>query len=192
VARALAIAADSADAAALQGAIAQTVKAFGALDILVNNAGILLGHPLASFPLEDFDRMLAVNVRPVFVAAKAAEPHMKEGGRIIVIGSVTADRAGGAGTGVYSMTKAAVAGLVRGLAHDFGPRGITVNTVQPGPTESDMNPADGPHAGRLKSIMALGRYGKDDEIASFVAYLAGPEAGFITGAALTIDGGYLA
>jgi 3-oxoacyl-[acyl-carrier protein] reductase len=186
----VAIKADSADPGAVRRAVAETASRFGRLDILVNNAGILLRGPVDDFSLADFDRMLAVNVRAVFVAVQAALAHMGDGGRIITIGSVTADRSGFPGTSVYSMTKAAVAGLTRGLARDLGPRGITVNTVQPGPTGTDMNPDENVRA-MLRPMMALGRIGKDSEIASLVAYLAGPEASFVTGAALTIDGGYL-
>jgi 3-oxoacyl-[acyl-carrier protein] reductase len=150
------------------------------------------GRPLDQFSLGDFDRMVAVNVRGVFVAVQEASRHMGEGGRIITIGSVNAERMPFAGGSVYAMTKAAVAGLTRGLARDLGPRGITVNTVQPGPTDTDMNPADGPAAAAMKGWTALGRYGRGDEIAGLVAYLASGEAGFVTGASLTIDGGYSA
>jgi 3-oxoacyl-[acyl-carrier protein] reductase len=136
--------------------------------------------------------MVAVNVRSVFVAAQEASRHMGEGGRIITIGSVNADRMPFAGGSVYAMTKAAVAGLTRGLARDLGPRGITVNNVQPGPVDTDMNPADGPFAEMLKGLLAVPRYGHADEIAGLVAYLAGPEAGYVTGASLTIDGGFAA
>ena len=136
--------------------------------------------------------MIAVNVRPVFVGAQAAGRHMKAGGRIIVIGSITADRSGFPGSSVYSMTKAAVAVLARGLAIDFAPRGITVNTIQPGPTETDMNPGDGPHSDVVKSLVPLKRLGKAEEVASMVAFVASPEASFVTGAALSVDGGYLA
>jgi 3-oxoacyl-[acyl-carrier protein] reductase len=188
--RALAIRADSADAEAVRSAVAATVRALGRLDVLVNNAGIAVMAPLDGFALEDFDRMVAVNVRSVFVAAQAASHHMGEGGRIITIGSVNGDRVPFAGGSVYAMTKAAVAGLARGLARDLAPRGITVNTVQPGPTDTDMNPADGPMAASMRAQMALGRYGRGDDIAGLVAYLAGPEAGFVTGASLNIDGGY--
>lgn len=189
--RALAIQADSADAAALQRAIDKAADHFGSIDILVNNAGILLLNSLETFPLEDFDRMFAVNVRAVFAGTQAAAKHMHEGGRIITIGSVTAERSGFPTSAVYSMTKSAVAAMMRGLARDLGPRGITVNTIQPGPTETDMN--TDPHANEmLKGLIALGRMGKDREIASLAAYLASSEASFITGASLTIDGGYLA
>ena len=188
--RALPIKADSADPQALQRAVAETVSRFGHLDILVNNAGILLRGPLADFSLADFDRMIAVNVRAVFVATQAAVAHMGEGGRIITVGSVTADRSGFPGASVYSMTKAAVAALTRGMARDLGSRGITVNTVQPGPTETDMNTDENIRA-ILRPMLALGRLGRDSEIASLIAYLASPEASFVTGAAMTVDGGYL-
>jgi 3-oxoacyl-[acyl-carrier protein] reductase len=187
---ALAINADSADPKAVQRAVAQTAGRFGRLDILVNNAGILLRGPVDTFSLADFDRMIAVNVRAVFVAVQSALAHMGEGGRIITVGSVTAERSGFPGASVYSMTKAAVAALTRGLARDLGSRGITVNTVQPGPTETDMNPDENIRA-MLRPMRALGRIGKDSEIASLIAYLASPEASFVTGAAFTIDGGYL-
>jgi len=190
--RALAIRADSADAEAVKGAVAETVRAFGRLDILVNNAGVAVIAPLAEFSLADLDRLLAVNVRGVFVASQEAARHMGEGGRIITIGSVNADRMPFEGGGPYAMSKAAVAGLTRGLARDLGPRGITVNNVQPGPVDTDMNPAEGPFAESLKGLMAIRRYGRGDEVAALVAYLAGPEAGFITGASLTIDGGFAA
>jgi 3-oxoacyl-[acyl-carrier protein] reductase len=190
--KALAIQADSTDAEAVRGSVSQTIDALGGLDILVNNAGILLLGTIESFSLEDFDRMIAVNVRPIFVGAQAAGRHMKAGGRIIVIGSITADRSGFPGSSVYSMTKAAVAVLARGLAIDFAPRGITVNTIQPGPTETDMNPGDGPHSDVVKSLVPLKRLGKAEEVASMVAFVASPEASFVTGAALSVDGGYLA
>ena len=186
-----AVLADSADATELQRAIAQDAAERGGLDILVNNAGILMRGGVDEFSLADFDRMIAVNVRAVFVAIQAASPHLADGGRIVTTGSVTADRAGFAGASVYSMTKGAVAAMTRGLARDFGPRGITVNTVEPGPTETEIN-ADGQTRTMLKPMMALGRLGKDSEIANLVAWLAGPESAFVTGAALTIDGGYLA
>jgi len=190
--RAMAIRADSGDASAVKNAVAETVRTLGRLDVLVNNAGIAVVAPLDQFSLDDFDRMVAVNVRAVFVAVQEASRHMSEGGRIITIGSVNADRIPFPGGGVYAMTKAAVAGLTRGLARDLGPRGITINNVQPGPIDTDMNPADGPLAEAIKGWTALARYGRGEEIADMVAYLAGPEAGFVTGASLTIDGGYAA
>jgi 3-oxoacyl-[acyl-carrier protein] reductase len=188
---ALAILADSADPEAVKSAVAQTVDRFGGLDILVNNAGILTRGMVDDFALADFDRMLAVNVRAVFVAVQAAVPHMGKGGRIITTGSVTADRTGFPGASIYGMTKGAIAALTRGLARDLGPRGITVNAIQPGPTETDMNPDESIRA-LVRPLIALRRMGKATEIASLVAYLAGPESSFVTGAALTIDGGYLA
>jgi 3-oxoacyl-[acyl-carrier protein] reductase len=190
--RGLAIEADGAVADAVRSAVTQTVRAFGRLDVLVNNAGIITIKQLDQMSLDDFDRMVAVNVRAVFVATQEAARQMSAGGRVITIGSVNADRMPFMGGSVYAMTKAAVAGLTRGLARDLGPRGITVNVVQPGPVDTDMNPADGEFAAALKGLMALGRYAKGDEIAAMVAYLAGPEAGFVTGASLTIDGGFAA
>ncbi|KFE55193.1 3-oxoacyl-ACP reductase family protein [Pseudomonas syringae] len=188
--KALAIKADSADAEAIQQAVARTVEQFGGLDILVNNAGVLAVGPLEEFSLEDFDRTLNINVRSVFIASQAAARHMGDGGRIINIGSTNADRMPFAGGGVYAMSKSALVGLTKGLARDLGPRGITINNVQPGPVDTDMNPATGDFAESLIPLMAIGRYGHAEEIASFVAYLAGPEAGYITGASLTIDGGF--
>lgn len=190
--KALAIRADSADAVAVQHAIRQSVTRFGQLDILVNNAGVLVWGHLEELTLDALDRTLAVNIRSVFVACQEAAHHMGKGGRIINIGSTNADRIPMAGGSVYAMSKSALVGLTKGMARDLGPRGITVNNVQPGPVDTDMNPADGESAEQLKGMMALARYGKDDEIASFVAYLAGPEAGYVTGASLTIDGGFSA
>lgn len=190
--KALAIRADSADAVSLQHAIRQTVTTFGRLDILVNNAGVLVWGNIEELTLDDLDRTLAVNIRSVFVACQEAAHHMGKGGRIINIGSTNADRIPMAGGSVYAMSKSALVGLTKGMARDLGPKGITVNNVQPGPVDTDMNPADGESAEQLKGMMALARYGKDEEIASFVAYLAGPEAGYITGASLTIDGGFSA
>ncbi|MCQ2996047.1 3-oxoacyl-ACP reductase FabG [Pseudomonas syringae] len=188
--KALAIKADSADAEAIRNAVALTVEKFGRVDILVNNAGVLAIGPLDEFSLEDFDRTLAINVRSVFIASQAAAKHMGDGGRIINIGSTNADRMPFAGGGVYAMSKSALVGLTKGLARDLGPQGITINNVQPGPVDTDMNPASGDFAESLIPLMAIGRYGNAEEIASFVAYLAGPEAGYITGASLTIDGGF--
>ncbi len=189
---ALAIHADSADAAAVQGAIDQTVKTLGRLDVFVNNAGILLAGTIDQVSLSDLDKMLAVNVRSVYVGIQAAARHMAEGGRIVTIGSIVAQRTAVPGASTYSMTKSAVAGMVRGVALDLAPRGITVNNVQPGPTATDMNPVDGPRSEMIRNLVPVKRFGTDDEIASLVAYLASPEAAFVTGASLTIDGGYLA
>jgi len=190
--KAIAFHADASDADAVKAAVAETVKTFGRLDILVNNAGIAVLAPIDQFPVEEFDRLIAVNVKGVFVATQEAIRHMDEGGRIIMIGSVNSDRMPFAGGSVYALTKAAVAGFTRGLARDLGPRGITVNNIQPGPVDTDMNPADGPFADTLKGLMALPRYGHADEIAGLVSYLASAEAGYITGASLKIDGGFAA
>lgn len=190
--KALAIQADSADPKAVVAAVERTVRELGGIDILVNNVGIAVLAPIDDFRLEDFDRTVAVNVRAVFVATQAAVKHMKAGGRVINIGSCNAERMPFAGGGVYAMSKAALVGLVKGLARDLGPRGITINNVQPGPVDTDMNPATSDFAQSLVQLMALPRYAAGDEIASMVAYLAGPEAGFVTGASLTIDGGFTA
>jgi 3-oxoacyl-[acyl-carrier protein] reductase len=185
----IAIKADSGDPEAVRDAVAQTVARFGRLDILVVNAGILIRGTVDTYDLADFDRMLATNVRGVFVAIQAAAPHLTDGGRIITIGSNTAIRTAFPGSSVYSMTKGAIASLVRGVAIDLAPRGITVNNVQPGPTATDMT-AD--HVEMVKPLVPLGRMGKPEEIAGLVGYLASAKAGFITGSSLTIDGGYVA
>ena len=188
----LAIQADSADPKAVVAAVERTVAELGGLDILVNNAGFVVFGPLEEIKLEDVDRILAVNVRSVFVAVQAAVRHMGPGGRIITIGSCNADRMPVAGGGVYTMTKSAIVGLTRGLARDLGPRGITINNVQPGPIGTDMNPATGQFADIMRGFMAIPQYGTGADVAAMVAYLAGPEAAFVTGASLTIDGGYTA
>lgn len=188
---ALAIQADSADVQAVEAAVAQTALRFGRIDILVNNAGIFKPGTVDACSLADFDLMIAVNVRAVFIAVKATVAHMGKGGRIITTGSVNADRAGFPGFSVYSMTKAAVAGLTRGMARDLGSRGITVNVIQPGPIETDLNDDDAMRD-ILRPMTSIGRMGRDSEVASLVAYLASSESSFITGSALTIDGGYLA
>ena len=185
----LPIKADSASAEDVRAAVDQVAKELGELNIFVNNAGILIQGGVDRYSLEDFDRMLAVNVRAAFVGIQAASEHMKGGGRIILIGSITAVRTAFPGSSVYSMTKAALTGLVRGAAIDLAPRAITVNNVQPGPTATDMS---APHAEAVKALIPLGRMADVSEIAGFVSYLASNEAGFITGASLTIDGGYIA
>ncbi|CAI0899646.1 Glucose 1-dehydrogenase [Serratia entomophila] len=190
--KALAIRADSTDAAAVQQAVRQAAGSFGKLDILVNNAGVFTLGSTEELPLADLDRMLAVNVRSVFIASQEAARHMNDGGRIIHIGSTNAERVPFGGAAVYAMSKSALVGLTKGMARDLGPRGITVNNVQPGPVDTEMNPDEGDFAEQLKQLMAIGRYGKDEEIAGFVAYLAGPQAGYITGASLSIDGGFSA
>ena len=142
--------------------------------------------------MEEFDRMLAVNVRAVFAAIQQAIPHLGAGGRIITTGSIFADHVPGAGSAVYAMTKAAVAGLTRGLARELGPQGITANVVQPGPTATDANPDSGEFADSMRELTALGHYGRPADIASGVAYLGSPEAGFITGISWNVDGGFAA
>jgi 3-oxoacyl-[acyl-carrier protein] reductase len=164
------------------------VAELGGIDILVNSAGVAAMAPLDEYRLEDLDRTLAVNVRAAFVATQAAAKHMQPGGRIVTIGSCNAERMPFEGGAAYAMSKAALVGLVKGLARDLGPRGITVNNVQPGPIDTDMNPADGDFADSLRKLMALPRYGTAEEIAAMVVYLAEPEAGFVTGASLAIDG----
>lgn len=187
--KAFPIKADSASADDIRAAVDQVGKELGELDIFVNNAGILILGGVDRYSLEDFDRMLAINVRAAFVGIQAASEHMKGGGRIILIGSITAVRTAFPGSSVYSMTKAALTGLVRGAAIDLAPRAITVNNVQPGPTATDMS---APHAELAKTLVPLGRMADVSEIAGLVSYLASDEAGFITGASLTIDGGYIA
>jgi 3-oxoacyl-[acyl-carrier protein] reductase len=185
----LAIKADSASAEELRAAVTKTAEIFGPLDIFVSNAGILTRGTIDTYSLEDFDRMVAINVRSAFIGIQAAAQEMKNSGRIVLIGSNTAIRTAFPGGSVYSMTKAALTGLVRGAAIDLAPRAITVNNVQPGPTATDMS---APHADMVKTLIPLKRIGDVSEIAGLVSYLASEEAGFITGASLTIDGGYVA
>jgi 3-oxoacyl-[acyl-carrier protein] reductase len=190
--RAVAIQADSANADAVVGAVERTVADLGGIDILVNNAGIGIFGSVTEMKLADFDRTFAINVRAVFAATQAAAKHMKEGGRIINIGSCNAERMPFQGGAAYAMSKAALVGLVKGLARDLGPRGITINNVQPGPIDTDLNPANSDFAKTLIGLMALPHYGTVEDVAAMVSYLAGPEAGFVTGASLTIDGGFSA
>ena len=190
--RALAIKADSRTAEDIERAVGTTVEHFGALNILVNNAGILGLGSVDEFSVEALDNMYAVNVRAAYVAIQACSRVMSRGDRIITIGSVAGARSGFPGTSAYSMTKAALVGLMRGLALDFAARGITVNNIQPGPTATDMNPADAPYLDHVIKLVPLGRLGTADEIAGMAAYLASEDASFVTGASLTVDGGYLA
>ncbi len=190
--QAIAVQADSGDSDAVKRAVADTVKAYGTVDILVNNAGISVLGAIDDVKLEDLDRMLAVNVKGVFISIQEALRHMSRGGRIINIGSSMTAYSAFPTASVYTLTKGAVAGLTRGLARDLGPRGITVNNVMPGPTASDMNPEDGPVADMVRPSIAVQRYGKGEDIASAVAYLASPQASFITGANILVDGGFTA
>lgn len=187
--RALVVPADSGDPAALPDAIARIHAELGRLDILVNSAGIATLTPFGEIPVAEYDQVMAVNVRGVFLAAQAASKLMPDGGRIITIGSNLAERIPFPGLTLYTMSKTALIGLTRGLARDLGPRGITVNLVQPGSTDTDMNPADGQMAPAQLGLMAIPRFATPEEIAGGVAYLARPEARGITGTALTIDAG---
>ncbi len=190
--RALPIAADSGEGGAVEAAVERTAAELGRLDILVNNAGVFPFGPFEDVTDEELDRTLAVHVRGVFAATRAAVPHMGDGGRVISIGSTFVDRVPYAGVTLYTMTKAALSGMTRGLARDLGPRGITANVVHPGPTDTDMNPADGPDAASEAALTAAGRYGDPDDVALTVAHLAGPHGRYITGAAISVDGGWAA
>jgi 3-oxoacyl-[acyl-carrier protein] reductase len=186
---AMAIAADAADADAVQSAVEKTVAAFGGLDVLVNNAGTAIPKPFEETTLAEMDRVLAINVRGMFVATQAALRHMGKGGRIIMIGSCVGERVMAPGLVAYSATKGAVKMFTQGLAREVGGRGITVNNVQPGPIDTDLNPASGDWAVPQKALTALNRYGTVEEIAALVAFVASPESSYITGANLTADGG---
>jgi 3-oxoacyl-[acyl-carrier protein] reductase len=187
--KSLAIQADSADPAAVRAAVDAAAEALGGLDILVNNAGIFRSGDIAAMTPGDVDATLAVNVRAVVVASQAAAARMGEGGRIISIGSCLAERVVEPGVSLYALSKAALIGWTKGLARDLGPKGITVNIVHPGSTDTEMNPADGPGAEAQRARMAIPRYGRPEDIAAMVAFVAGPEGRFITGAGLAVDGG---
>lgn len=190
--KAIGLQADAADQAAVRASVAKAAGEFGKIDILVNNAGVLALGPIAEFSPDAFEKALSVNVRSVFTAIQEALRHMPDGGRIITIGSVNSERMPFEGGSVYALTKGAVASFTKGLARDLGARNITVNNIQPGPVDTEGNPASGPFAQTMLGLMALKRYGHADEIAAMTAYLAGPEAGYITGASLLIDGGFAA
>jgi 3-oxoacyl-[acyl-carrier protein] reductase len=187
--RAIAIQADAADAKAVNAAIEKTVGTFGGLDVLVNNAGTAIPKPFEDAALEELDRVIDINLRGVFIATQAALKHIKEGGRIINIGSCVGERVLTPGLAAYSATKGAVKMFTQGLSREVGQRGITVNNVQPGPIDTDLNPAAGDWAEPQIAVTALKRYGHVEEVAALVAFIAGPETGYITGANLTVDGG---
>ncbi|MGA4838797.1 3-oxoacyl-ACP reductase family protein [Streptomyces sp. G45] len=190
--RGFAVRADAADAGDAAGAVERAADDLGGLDILVNNAGVGVLGPLETLALADVDRVLDVNVRGVFLASQAAAARMGRGGRVITIGSCVAQRVPGPGATLYATSKAALIGLTKALARELGERGITANVVHPGPIDTDMNPADGPFAESQAAGTAVGRFGQADEVASLVAYLAGDEAGYVTGAEVSVDGGHAA
>ena len=187
--KAIAIQADAADADAVKAAVEKTVAAFGRLDVLVNNAGTAFPKPFEESTLEEMDRVIDINLRGVLVATQAALKHMKSGGRIISIGSAVGERVAAPGLVPYAGTKGAVKMFTQALAREIGSRGITVNNVQPGPIDTELNPATGDWAVPQKAATALNRYGHVDDIAAMVAFVASPEASYITGANLTVDGG---
>ncbi|MFF1293864.1 MULTISPECIES: SDR family oxidoreductase [unclassified Streptomyces] len=188
--RAVALRADSADAAEAAGAVDRAAEALGGLDVLVNNVGVGVLGPLEDLSLAEVDRVLAVNVRGVFLASQAAAARMSSGGRIITVGTCMTQRVPGPGGTLYATSKSALIGLTKALARELGPRGITANIVHPGPVDTDMNPADGPYAAGQAAMTALGRFGTAGEVAGMVAYLAG--ADYVTGAELSVDGGHAA
>ncbi|SEC08034.1 3-oxoacyl-[acyl-carrier protein] reductase [Streptomyces sp. 2131.1] len=190
--RAVALHADSADPEAAASVVHRAVESLGRLDILVNNAGTGVLGPIGTLTPADVDRVLAVNVRAVFLACRAAAEVMESGGRIISVGTALSRYAGGPGSTLYAMSKSALSGLTKPLARELGPRGITVNLVQPGAVDTDMNPADGPYADGQRAANALHRFGTTAEIAALISYLAGEEAAFVTGAELVVDGGHAA
>ncbi|UUU39169.1 SDR family oxidoreductase [Streptomyces sp. NBC_00162] len=190
--RAMAVRADAGAAAGAATAVDETVRAFGRIDVLVNNAGVGVLGPLGELTLDDVDRVLAVNVRGAFLAARSAAGRMGSGGRIITIGSCMAQRVPGPGGTLYAMSKSALTGLTKALSRELGGRGITANLVHPGPVDTDMNPADGPRADPQAAATALGRFGTAREVAAMVSFLAGEGAAYVTGAEFAVDGGYAA
>src|SRR6201998_2902220 len=187
--KAIAIQADAANVEAVTGAVEKAVATFGRLDVLVNNAGTAMPKPFEEATQEEMDRVLDINVRGVFATTQAALKHMKDGGRIIMVGSAVGERAVAPGLVPYAATKGAVKMFTQALSREVGSRGITVNNVQPGPIATDLNPASGDWAVPQKAATALNRYGHVDEIAAMVAFVAGPESSYVTGANLTVDGG---
>jgi 3-oxoacyl-[acyl-carrier protein] reductase len=187
--KAIAIQADATDVKAVEAAVEKTVATFGRLDVLVNNAGTAIPKTFEDTTLEEMDRVIDINIRGVFATTKAALKHLGDGGRIIMIGSAVGERAIAPGLVPYAATKAAVRMFTQALSREVGARGITVNNVQPGPIDTDLNPASGDWAVPQKAATALDRYGRVEEIAAMVAFIAGPESSYITGANLTVDGG---
>jgi 3-oxoacyl-[acyl-carrier protein] reductase len=187
--KAIAIHADAADAQAVKAAVEKTVATFGGLDVLVNNAGTAIPKAFEQTTLEEMDHMINLNFRAIMVTTQAALKHMNNGGRIIMIGSCVGERMMTPGLVAYSATKGAVKMFTQGLSREVGSRGITVNNIQPGPIDTDLNPAAGDWAAPQKAATALNRYGHVDEVAALVAFIAGPESSYITGANLTVDGG---
>src|SRR6202522_3180046 len=187
--KAIAIQADAANVEAVKAAVEKAVATFGRLDILVNNAGTAIPKPFEETTLEEMDRVLDINVRGVFATTQAALKHMKDGGRIFMIGSAVGERVAAPGLVPYAATKGAVKMFTQALAREIGSRGITVNNVQPGPIDTDLNPATGDWAVPQKAATALNRYGRPEEIAAMVAFVAGPESSYVTAANLTVDGG---
>ncbi|MEU6758227.1 SDR family oxidoreductase [Streptomyces sp. NPDC046685] len=190
--RGLALRADAADPEAAGDAVERAVRELGGLDVLVNNAGVGVIGPLEGLTAADVERVLAVNVHGVFATTQAAAGRMGSGGRIITIGTCLSQRVPVAGATLYTMSKSALIGLTKALARELGGRGITANIVHPGPVDTDMNPAAGPYAAAQAAVTALGRYGTPREVAAVVAFLAGPQAAYVTGAEFAVDGGHAA
>ncbi|QGV77811.1 SDR family NAD(P)-dependent oxidoreductase [Streptomyces ficellus] len=191
--RGFALRADAGEAGEAAEVVERAARALGGrLDVLVNNAGIGVLGPLENLTAADVDRVLAVNVRGVFLTSQAAAARMGRGGRIVTIGTCMTRRVPGPGGTLYTMSKAALVGLNRALARELGARGITANIVHPGPVDTDMNPADGPYADGQRALTALGRFGVPDEVAAMVAYLAGEDAAYVTGGEFSVDGGHAA
>jgi 3-oxoacyl-[acyl-carrier protein] reductase len=187
--KAIAIQADATDAGAVGAAVEKTVATLGRLDILVNNAGTAIPKKFEETTLAELDQVIALNIRGPFIATQAALKHIKNGGRIITIGSCVGERMMTPGLVSYSATKGAVKMFTQGLSREVGDRAITVNNIQPGPIDTDLNPSAGEWAAPQKALTALNRYGSVDDIAALVAFVAGPEASYITGTSLTVDGG---
>ncbi|MFC5182777.1 SDR family NAD(P)-dependent oxidoreductase [Actinomadura harenae] len=190
--RALAIKADGADAAAVVAAVNEAAATLGRLDILVNNAAAFIVAPVDRLGTGELEQTIALNIRAPFLASQAAAGHMKDGGRIVSVGSNVAEHVPFPGFSLYAMSKSALVGMAKGLARDLGPRGITVNVVHPGPTDTELNPADGEMAATFAGFTALNRYATPEEIASVIVHLAGPGGAYVTGTAISVDGGFSA